>query len=253
MMKQGIKKEIKIKIRQLSFSYNGKVILNKISMDFLNNEITAITGPSGSGKSTFLTILNRLWETTPNCAVQGKVEIKFGDNFQNIYQKQYSATHLRRQVGMVFQTPNPLPMSIYKNIAFPLELSGQNDKKKNKIMVEECLKLTGLWEEVWDRLNSSALELSGGQQQRLCIARAMILQPEILLLDEPTSSLDHKAAIAIEHLLVKLKKQCTILIVSHYLDQVQRIADSIVEIQNGTFKQHKTKQDMLQSRSQAQV
>lgn len=236
-----MKQEIKIKTRQLSFSYNDKIILDKISMDFLDHNITAITGPSGSGKSTFLTILNRLWETTPGCAMQGKVEIKFGDNFQNIYQEQYSVIRLRRQVGMVFQTPNPLPMNIYKNIAFPLELSGKNDRKKNKIMVEECLKLTGLWEEVYDRLNSSALELSGGQQQRLCIARAMILQPEILLLDEPTSSLDHKAATAIEHLLVKLKKQCTILIVSHYRDQVQRIADSVVEMQDGKFKQCKIK------------
>lgn len=236
-----MKQEIKIKTRQLSFSYNDKIILDKISMDFLDHNITAITGPSGSGKSTFLTILNRLWETTPGCAMQGKVEIKFGDNFQNIYQEQYSVIRLRRQVGMVFQTPNPLPMNIYKNIAFPLELSGKNDRKKNKIMVEECLKLTGLWEEVYDRLNSSALELSGGQQQRLCIARAMILQPEILLLDEPTSSLDHKAATAIEHLLVKLKKQCTILIVSHYRDQVQRIADSVVEMQEGKFKQCKIK------------
>ena len=253
MMKQELKKKIKIKIRQLSFSYNDKTILDNISMDFLDHKITAITGPSGSGKSTFLTILNRLWETTPGCALQGQVEIKFGDSFQNIYQRQYSATLLRRQVGMVFQTPNPLPMSIYKNIAFPLELSGKTDKNKNKIMVEECLKLTGLWEEVSDRLNTSALELSGGQQQRLCIARAMILQPEILLLDEPTSSLDHKASTAIEHLLLKLKKQCTILIVSHYLDQVQRIADCIVELQDGKLKQHKTKQDMLQPLSQVLV
>jgi len=252
-MKQSVKKTVKIKTRQLSFSYNGKMILNNISMDFLENSITAITGPSGSGKSTFLTILNRLWEATPGCAVQGKIEIKFGDSFQNIYQKQYSASRLRRQVGMVFQTPNPLPMSIYKNITFPLKLSGENDKKKNKIMVEKCLKSTGLWEEVSDRLNSSALELSGGQQQRLCIARAMILKPEILLLDEPTSSLDHKAVKAIECLLLKLKKQCTILIVSHYLDQVQRIADCIVEVQNGKFRQHNTKQDMLPPLNQVQV
>ncbi len=252
-MKQEVKKRIKIQTRQLSFSYNGKTVLDKISTEFLANKITAITGPSGSGKSTFLTIMNRLWETTPGCTIQGKVEIKFGDSFQNIYQKQYSSTLLRRQVGMVFQTPNPLPMSIYKNIVFPLELSGKNNRKKNKIMVEECLKLTGLWEEVSDRLNSSALELSGGQQQRLCIARAMILQPEILLLDEPTSSLDHKASTAIEQLLLKLKKQCTILIVSHYLDQIQRIADCIVELQDGKFRQHKTKQDMLQPLSQVQV
>ncbi len=205
-------------------------------MDFPDNKITAIVGPSGSGKSTFLMILNRLWETIPHCFMEGEVKIKFADKFHNIYEKQYPVTRLRRQAGMVFQVPNPLPMSIYKNIAFPLELSGQNCKKEIKIMVEKYLKLTGLWEEVHDRLNTSAFELSGGQQQRLCIARAMVLEPEILLLDEPTSSLDHRAATAIENLLIKQKKHCTILIVSHYLDQVQRIADSTVELQDGKFR-----------------
>jgi len=229
-------KKIKITIRNLSFFYKGKKIFDNISSDFSNNKITAIVGPSGSGKSTFLMILNRLWETIPCCSMQGEVKIKFAAKFHNIYEKQYPVTRLRRQVGMVFQTPNPLPMSIYKNVSFPLELSGKNCKKEIEIMVEKYLKLTGLWEEVYDRLNNSALELSGGQQQRLCIARAMILEPEILLLDEPTSSLDHKAARAIENLLIKQKKQCTILIVSHYLDQVQRIADSTVELQDGKFK-----------------
>ncbi len=227
---------IKIKTKNLSFSYNGKMILRDTSMDFAENKITAIVGPSGSGKSTFLMTLNRLWETMPGCTREGKVEIQFAGKFHNIYQQQYPVTRLRRQVGMVFQAPNPLPMSIFKNIAFPLELSGEKNKKTIRVLVEECLKLTGLWEEVSDRLDCSALELSGGQQQRLCIARAMILKPEVLLLDEPTSSLDHKAATAIEQLLVKLKQQCTILIVSHYLDQVKRIADSIVELRDGKFR-----------------
>lgn len=226
-------KTVKIKTRDLTFSYNGKSILQNTSMDFMENRITAIVGPSGSGKSTFLMTLNRLWETTPGCTLQGRIEIRLEGESHNIYQKQYPVTRLRRQVGMVFQAPNPLPMSIYKNVAFPLELAGTKDKKYIRIMVEESLRMAGLWEEVHDRLDSTALELSGGQQQRLCIARAMILQPEILLLDEPTSSLDHKAATAIEHLLVELKKQCTILVVSHYLDQVQRIADSIVELRDG--------------------
>jgi len=226
-------KTVKIKTRDLTFSYNGKSILQNTSMDFMENRVTAIVGPSGSGKSTFLMTLNRLWETTPGCTLQGRIEIRLEGESHNIYQKQYPVTRLRRQVGMVFQAPNPLPMSIYKNVAFPLELAGTKDKKYIRIMVEESLRMAGLWEEVHDRLDSTALELSGGQQQRLCIARAMILQPEILLLDEPTSSLDHKAATAIEHLLVELKKQCTILVVSHYLDQVQRIADSIVELRDG--------------------
>ncbi|MCB2183560.1 MAG: ATP-binding cassette domain-containing protein [Desulfobulbaceae bacterium] len=227
---------VKIKTRNLSFSYNGKRILRNTSIDFAENKIAAIVGPSGSGKSTFLLTLNRLWESIPNCNLEGRVEMKFGNTFHDIYQKKYPVTRLRRQVGMVFQAPNPLPMSIYKNVVFPLELAGRKDGEDARIMVEQCLKKVGLWGEVCDRLDTSALSLSGGQQQRLCIARAMMLQPEVLLLDEPTSSLDHKAAAAIEELLVDLKGQCTVLVVSHYLDQVQRIADSIVELQDGDMK-----------------
>ncbi len=230
---------VKIRTRNLSFSYNGTMILRNSSMDFTENQITAIVGPSGSGKSTFLLTLNRLWEASQHCTMKGNIEVKFNNRFHDVYQADYCVTSLRRQVGIVFQAPNPLPMSIYKNVAFPLELAGKNDKKTSMFKVEDCLKKVGLWDEVYDRLDSSALALSGGQQQRLCIARAMILQPEILLLDEPTSSLDHKAAAAIEQLLVELKKQCTILIVSHYLDQVQRIADSIVELKNGSLR-HRT-------------
>lgn len=231
---------VKIKARNLSFSYNGKMILDKTTMDFTEHRITAIVGPSGSGKSTFLLTLNRLWETMSSCTMQGTVMMKFDDqdNFLDIYQRSIPVTRLRRKVGMVFQAPNPLPMSIYKNVAFPLKLAGRTDKEMIRSLVVDCLKKVGLWQEVHDRLDSSALELSGGQQQRLCIARALILQPEVLLLDEPTSSLDSKAATAIEHLLVELKSQCTILVVSHYLDQVQRIADSIVTLNNGYIREY---------------
>lgn len=228
-------KTVKIRVENLSFSYNGKMILRDASMDFAENQITAIVGPSGSGKSTFLLTLNRLWESIPDCSLRGKIELKRSDRFEDIYHSQYSVTKLRRQVGMLFQAPNPLPMSIYKNVAFPLELAGKTNRETTRVMVEECLEKVGLWQEVHERLDSSALSLSGGQQQRLCIARALILQPEVLLLDEPTSSLDHKAATAIEELLLELKGQCTILMVSHYLDQVQRIADSIVELRDGTL------------------
>lgn len=230
-----MEKTVKIKTGNLSFSYNGKTILRNTSIAFAENEISAIIGPSGSGKSTFLMTLNRLWETIPHCTLQGVVEMKFNDRFHDIYQKHYPVTRLRRQVGMVFQIPNPLPMSIYKNVAFPLQLKGGVAKEIIRARVVECLQKVRLWDEVHDRLDSPALDLSGGQQQRLCLARALILQPEVLLLDEPTSALDHTAAKAIEQLLMELKQSCTILLVSHYLDQVTRIADTIMELQNGSL------------------
>jgi phosphate transport system ATP-binding protein len=226
---------VKIRTENLSFSYNGRTILRNTSIGFAKSEISAIVGPSGSGKSTFLMTLNRLWETIPHCTLRGVVEMKFNGRFHDIYQKNYPVTRLRRQVGMVFQIPNPLPMSIYKNVAFPLQLKGNMAKEDVRARVEECLRKVRLWDEVHDRLHSPALDLSGGQQQRLCIARAMILRPEVLLLDEPTSALDHTAAKAIEQLLLELKQSCTILLVSHYLDQVTRIADTIFELQNGSL------------------
>jgi phosphate transport system ATP-binding protein len=228
-------KTIKIRTENLAFSYNGRMILRDTSIAFAENEISAIVGPSGSGKSTFLMTLNRLWETIPHCTLQGVIEMQFSGRFQDIYQKHYPVTQLRRQVCMVFQTPNPLPMSIYKNVAFPLQLKGGVTKEIVRGRVMECLQKVRLWGEVHDRLDSPALDLFGGQQQRLCIARALILQPEVLLLDEPTSALDHTAAKAIEQLLLELKKSCTILLVSHYLDQVTRIADTIMELQNGSL------------------
>ena len=230
-----MEKTIKIRTEKLAFSYNGRTILRDTSIAFAENEISAIVGPSGSGKSTFLMTLNRLWETIPHCTLQGRVEMRFGNSFQDIYQKHYPVTQLRRQVGMVFQIPNPLPMSIYKNVAFPLQLKGGVTKEIVRTRVIECLQKVRLWDEVHDRLHSPALDLSGGQQQRLCIARALILQPEVLLLDEPTSALDHTAAKVIEQLLLELKQTCTILLVSHYLDQVTRIADTVIELQNGSL------------------
>jgi len=226
-------KTTKIKIDRLSFYYNGRQVLRDISVRISEHSIMAIVGPSGQGKSTFLMTLNRLWETIPGTRVDGKVEIRFGDEFHNIYEKCYPLTRLRRSVGMVFQTPNPLPMSIFKNIAFPLKLAGFGDKKQIAGRVETALKRTFLWEEVKDRLNDDARELSGGQQQRLCIARALILEPEILLLDEPTSSLDARSGEVIEALLLSIKDRCTLLMVSHYMDQVKRVADTVMELSNG--------------------
>lgn len=192
-----MKPQDKIRIRGLSFSYNGRKILDETSVGFSQQAITAIIGPSGSGKSTFLTTLNRLWEELSNCSLTGTIEIFFDGEFRDIYSHGYAVEKLRRRVGMVFQTPNPLPMSIFKNVAFPLQLAGERDRKKIRAGVENVLRKVGLWEEVKERLAESALSLSGGQQQRMCIARAMIMEPEILLLDEPTSSLDSKASEAI--------------------------------------------------------
>jgi len=227
--------KVKIKIDGLSFSYGEHPVLNNITARFSENTITAIVGPSGKGKTTFLMTLNRLWESIPEARIEGKVEIRFSDRFYNIYEPSYPLPRLRRLVGMVFQVPNPLPMSIYKNVGFPLKLAGLKDRNHISMKVETALKRAFLWEEVKDRLTDDALALSGGQQQRLCIARALILEPEILLLDEPTSSLDAGAGAVIEELLLSLKSRCTLLMVSHYLDQLKRIADTVVELSEGKF------------------
>jgi phosphate transport system ATP-binding protein len=226
---------IKIRVADLTFSYRGRRILNDVSVDFAANRITALTGPSGVGKSTFLTTLNRLWENIPDARMKGRVEIKLQGKFRDVYARDLSVTELRKQVAMVFQTPNPLPMSIRKNTAFPLKLAGEKNREVISSKVENALKMANLWEEVKDRLNDDARNLSGGQQQRLCIARALVLEPEVLLLDEPTSSLDQASTTVIEELLTGLKDRLTILVVSHYLEQVIRISDRVVEFADETI------------------
>ena len=229
--------QTKIKITNLGFFYNAHPVLKNISMEIAKNTITAVTGPSGQGKSTLLFTLNRLWETMEGARVTGRIEILFGEKFQNIYDPGFRVSELRRRVGMVFQMPNPLPMSIYKNVVFPLKLKGAAKQADTPFRVETALKRCFLWEEVKDRLNEDARTLSGGQQQRLCIARALILNPQVLLLDEPTSSLDDTSCNMIEELLVEVKKECTILLVSHYLDQVKRIADTGMRLSQGQMIQ----------------
>jgi len=229
-------KNTKIIVTELTFSYKGRRILDDINENFEEFAVTAIIGPSGVGKSTFLMTLNRLWENIPEAHLSGKVEMKFNGQFRDIHDRSVSPSNLRRLVGTVFQKPNPLPMSIFRNVAFPLKLSGEKDKRLVARKVEEVLRKAYLWDEVKDRLTHSALALSGGQQQRLCIARSLILEPEVLLLDEPTSSLDKKAAEIIEELILHLKERITILAVSHYLDQVKRIADRVVQFSEGKMK-----------------
>jgi len=227
----------KIITENLSFFYRGRAVLENIDLCLPADSIIAVTGPSGIGKSTFLSVFNRLWEESGEGDCRGRVLIRFSaDEFVDIYGPNFSVANLRRLVGMVFQAPNPLPMSIFKNIAFPLQLLGRRDKNEVMEKVEEMLRRVHLFEEVKDRLQSDAGTLSGGQQQRLCIARALMLDPQVLLLDEPTSSLDNKACEKIEELLLELKLDHTVLMVSHYQDQVKRVADRVYALIDGKLQ-----------------
>jgi phosphate transport system ATP-binding protein len=223
----------KIVTDRLSFYYGKTPVLQNVSVELEERRITAITGPSGSGKSSFLSVLNRMWTEIPGVHLTGRAHIRLGDGMHDLCDGKLPAGELRRKVGMVFQTPNPLPMSIYRNVAFPLKLAGIRDRQQIAARVESALRRTLLWDEVKDRLKKDARKLSGGQQQRLCIARSLVLEPEVLLLDEPTSALDAAAAAGIEELLLDLKQDCTPVLVSHYLDQVRRLADRIYRLENG--------------------
>jgi phosphate transport system ATP-binding protein len=225
----------KIRVADLNFFYGDRQILKNLTVSFAKNSISALIGPSGAGKSTFLITLNRLWENLPEARMSGRVEIFLDGACRDIYGRHVSVTDLRRRVALVFQTPNPLPMSIFRNVSFPLRMAGRTDRELLDQKVKEALKRAYLWEEVKDRLKEDARRLSGGQQQRLCLARALILEPEVLLVDEPTSSLDPMATEVIEDLLLELKKDLTILVVSHYLDQVKRIAGRVITFSEGAI------------------
>ncbi|RLB67578.1 MAG: phosphate ABC transporter ATP-binding protein [Deltaproteobacteria bacterium] len=224
-----------IEVEKLSFYYGKQQILDNISVGFDSSVISAIVGPSGSGKSTFLMTINRLWEELNGATMGGRVSLYLENQKLDIYSRDVSLSWLRRKVGMVFQIPNPLPMSIYRNLALPLRMAGL-PKESFAPKIETVLKQAFLWSEVKDRLRDDARNLSGGQQQRLCIARAMILEPVILLLDEPTSSLDEKAAREIELLLLSLKEQCAQLMVSHDQAQVKRVAGEVMEMVDGRMQ-----------------
>jgi phosphate transport system ATP-binding protein len=224
---------IKIQLTDLSVFYQDRKILDRLTIGFVDRNVTAIVGPSGQGKSTLLTVVNKLWLEIPGARVTGRVAIRFDGQMTDIHDNGFYLPRLRQKVGMVFQEPNPLPMSIHKNVAFPLKLTGVRDRGVIEERVRGALKKCFLWEEVKDRLDADARSLSGGQQQRLCMARALILDPEVLLLDEPTASLDEKAVGVIESLIDRLKGRCTVLLVSHYMDQVHRVADRVVELSQG--------------------
>ena len=213
--------ETKISTSDLNLYYGNNHALKNINLDIYENQITAFIGPSGCGKSTYLKTLNRMNDLVPNVTINGKMWI----DGEDIYDPKVDTTLLRKKVGMVFQQPNPFPMSIYDNIAYGPRIHGIKGKAELDAIVEKSLRGAALWDEVKDRLKRSALGLSGGQQQRLCIARALAVEPEILLMDEPTSALDPISTLKIEDLMGELKKNYTVVIVTHSMQQATRIAD----------------------------
>ena len=210
-----------IEVSNLFVYYNNKPALKDITMSIRPNAITALIGPSGCGKSTFLRVFNRMNDFISGCRMEGKVIVD-GSNLSN---NDIDVETLRKNVGMVFQKPNPFPKSIFDNVAYGLKVQGFTDKNFIKERVESSLKQAYLWNEVGDNLNGSALSLSGGQQQRLCIARTIAVQPKIILMDEPTSALDPIATAKIEELIISLKEQYSIVIVTHNMQQASRISD----------------------------
>lgn len=210
-----------IETKDLNFWYGDFHALKDIDMEIEQNSVTAFIGPSGCGKSTYLRLFNRMNDLIAGTKLQGEVLI----GGENIYDKSVDVDNLRKRVGMVFQKPNPFGKSIFDNIAYGLRVNGVKDHKLIAQRVEESLKSAALWEEVKDKLNKSAFELSGGQQQRLCIARALAVKPEILLMDEPASALDPISTVKIEDLIFELKKQYTIVIVTHNMQQAARVSD----------------------------
>lgn len=213
--------ETKISTTNLNLYYGSNHALKNVSLDIYENQITAFIGPSGCGKSTYLKTLNRMNDLVPNVKIEGTVLL----DGEDIYDPRVDTTLLRKKIGMVFQQPNPFPMSIYDNIAYGPRIHGIKNKAQLDEIVERSLKGAALWDEVKDRLKKSALGLSGGQQQRLCIARALAVEPEVLLMDEPTSALDPISTLKIEDLMDELKKQYTVVIVTHNMQQATRIAD----------------------------
>ena len=221
MINKNINKDAKLSIRNLDLYYGDNHALKDVNMDIRANAVTAFIGPSGCGKSTFLKTLNRMNDLIDICRISGTVCL----DGEDIYSPQVDTTMLRKKVGMVFQQPNPFPMSVYDNIAYGPRVHGIKDRKILNQIVEESLRGAAIFDEVKDRLKSSALGLSGGQQQRLCIARALAVQPEVLLMDEPTSALDPISTAKIEELMEDLKKKYTVVVVTHNMQQALRVSD----------------------------
>lgn len=214
-------KKSKIVVRDLNLHYGTNHVLKNVTMEIADRSITALIGPSGCGKSTFLKCINRMNDLVEGVKIEGQV---FLDG-EEVYDRRTDTMLLRKKAGMVFQQPNPFPMSIYDNIAYGPRLHGTRDKRQLDEIVEKALKGAAIYDEVKDRLKKSALGLSGGQQQRLCIARALAVEPEVLLMDEPTSALDPVATLRVEELMETLKKKYTVVVVTHNMQQAARVSD----------------------------
>jgi phosphate transport system ATP-binding protein len=227
--------ENKITVEQMNLHFGSKHVLKNISIAFPKNQVTALIGPSGCGKSTLLRALNRMHDLNPEARIDGSLKLDDLD----LYDKKNSVTEIRKRIGMVFQKANPLPKSIYENMSYALHLHGF-PKKDIPGLVEQSLKESFLWEEVKDELKKPAVKLSGGQQQRLCIARAVVLRPEVILMDEPCSALDPISTARIEELILKLKKDYTIVIVTHNMQQAQRISDKVAFMYLGEVIEYDT-------------
>lgn len=240
-----IKGQQKAKIRfdEMSFCYGKHKVIDSISMEFAACKVTAIIGPSGCGKSTLIKSINRISEITSEVQVAGRVLL----DDKNVYDGDVDLVDLRRRVGMVFQRPNPFPKSIYDNVAFGPRLCGVKSRKRLDEIVEDSLTRSALWNEAKDRLHQSAIGLSGGQQQRLCIARALAVGPEVLLMDEPCSALDPTATARIEELIENLKKYYTIVIVTHSMQQAARISDYTGFLLNGQLIEYNITRDIFTS------
>ena len=221
--------EIILSSRDLHLYYGKKEALKGIDLEIKKGEITAMIGPSGCGKSTYLRSLNRMNDLIPGVTITGSVMYKGRD----IYSPKTDIVELRKEIGMVFQQPNPFPFSIYENVIYGLKLKGETDKQVLDQVVEESLKAASVWEDVKDKLHQSALSLSGGQQQRVCIARVLAVDPKIILLDEPTSALDPVSSGKIENTLLELREKYTMIIVTHNLSQASRISDKTAFFLNG--------------------
>ena len=213
--------DVKMSVKDLNLYYGQKQALKNINMDIHSNAITALIGPSGCGKSTFLKTLNRMNDLIDNVKITGQVTL----DGEDIFDRNMDVTMLRKRVGMVFQQPNPFPMSVYDNIAYGPRVHGIKSKAKLDEIVEESLRGAAIWDEVKDNLKKSALRLSGGQQQRICIARALATKPEVILMDEPTSALDPISTTKIEDLMEELKRQYTVVVVTHNMQQAVRVSE----------------------------